>query len=364
MATPDASFDYKLRHEEASPFARTYFRRCGDIAVSSIGVGTYLGDPTDAVDESYYEALTTALAGGVNVVDTAINYRHQRSERVVGRALADAEVDRDEVFVSTKGGFVAFDGERPADPSAYVRKEYIDAGLAGPNDFARGSHCIAPDYIEAQLDRSLENLDVEEIDLYYVHNPETQLLTRSRAEVYDQLEETFTRLEERAAAGDIRRYGVATWDAFRVPKGHESYLALPEVISRARAAARAAGNAATHLRAIQLPFNVYMADAFTVSAHDAAEGTQSALWFAHEAGLNVFTSASLAQGEVVDGIPDAVAARLSGETNAQRAINFARSAPGVTCALVGMGSPAHVEENIAAGTFEPMGADSFDAVFE
>jgi aryl-alcohol dehydrogenase-like predicted oxidoreductase len=63
-------------------------------------------------------------------------------------------------------------------------------------------------------------------------------------------------------------------------------------------------------------------------------------------------------------LPSAVAAELAGDTTAQRAINFARSAPGVTTALVGMSSPAHVAENVAAGTFDPLGASAFDAIFE
>jgi aryl-alcohol dehydrogenase-like predicted oxidoreductase len=268
------------------------------------------------------------------------------------------------VVVATKGGFVPFDGERPADPGRWIREEYVDTGLVEREDLARGQHCIAPDYIDDQLDRSLANLGVDTVDLYYVHNPETQLAARSREAVYDQLEATFTRLEERAAAGDIRQYGVATWQAFRVPADHEQYLSLAEVVSRARAAAKAAGNTATHFRAIQLPFNVVMADAFTVEAQEGADGPQSALWFAHEAGLDVFTSASLAQGELTEGLPADVAQRVAGETSAQRAINFARSGPGVTCALVGMGSPDHVAENVAAGTHPPLGADEFDAVFE
>ncbi len=117
---------------------------------------------------------------------------------------------------------------------------------------------------------------------------------------------------------------------------------------------------------MQLPFNVHMADAFTVAAHDTAEGRQSALRFAHEAGLSVFTSASIGQGELsTEGsVPDAVAAKLAGDTPAQRALNFARSAPGVTCSLVGTSSADHLEENLAAGTFTPMGADAFDATFE
>jgi aryl-alcohol dehydrogenase-like predicted oxidoreductase len=362
MATDDGTYEFKLRHGD--DFGRTYFRRFDGLAISSIGVGTYLGDPTDAVDARYRDAIATALEGGINVVDTAINYRCQRSERAVGDAIEGADVDRDAVFVSTKGGFLPFDGERPDDPGEYVRREFVETGPVERDDLARGQHCIAPDFIDAQLDWSLDNLGVEEIDLYYVHNPETQLQARSREDVYDQLEATFTRLEERAADGDISTYGVATWNAFRVPESHDQYLSLSEVISRARSAAKAAGNTATHLRAIQLPFNVFMADAFTVESHEGPEGPQSALWFAHEAGLNVFTSASIAQGDLAAEIPESVGERLAGDSTVQRAINFARSAPGVTSSLVGMSHPEHVEENLGAGRFDPLGADAFDAVFE
>ncbi|MFC6975586.1 aldo/keto reductase [Halomicroarcula sp. GCM10025709] len=361
MATREATWAYRDDHDD---FARTFYRRFGEGVVSSIGVGTYLGDPTDERDEAYHDAIVTALEGGINLVDTAINYRHQRSERVVGRALADADVDREAVVVATKGGFVPFDGERPADPGAFVRSEYLDTGVVDREALVRGQHCLAPAFLDDQLDRSLSNLGLETIDLYYVHNPETQLADNSRAAVYDQLEAAFERLEERAAAGDIEHYGVATWEAFRVPQGHDSYLSLPEVVERARAAADSAGNAATHLRAIQLPFNVRMADAFTVAAHEGADGAQSALWFAHEAGLDVFTSASIMQGQLADAIPEEVAARLSGATDAQRAINFARSGPGVTASLVGTGSVEHANENVEAGRYEPLGADAFDAVFE
>ncbi len=113
MATAQGTFDYKERHDG---FARTYFRRVGDRAVSSIGLGTYLGDPDDETDDAYREAIQLALESGVNVVDTAINYRHQRSERVVGEALAESDVPREAVFVATKGGFLPFDGDRPDDP--------------------------------------------------------------------------------------------------------------------------------------------------------------------------------------------------------------------------------------------------------
>ncbi len=364
MATGPATWAYRDRHHES--FGRTFFRRWGDGLVSSLGLGTYLGEPTDAVDSQYEAAIATALEGGCNVIDTAINYRCQRSERTVGRALADSEVSRDAVFVATKGGFLPFDGEQPTNPGQYIRETYVDTGLIDPDTLVAGSHCLAPAFIDDQLERSLENLELETIDCYYLHNPETQLRENSREAVYDQLEAAFCQLERRAAAGDIRQYGVATWDAFRVQPDHPSYLSLPAVIERARAAAREVGTGGTHFGAIQLPFNIGMADAFTVKAHNTPEGPKSALWFAADAGINVFISASIGQGALAaDGsIPGEVAAKLEGETPVGRAINFARSAPGVTASLVGMSRPEHVEENLAACTFDPLGAMAFDAVFE
>jgi aryl-alcohol dehydrogenase-like predicted oxidoreductase len=361
MVTKAATWAYRDRF--ADEVARTYFRRFGDGIVSSVGAGTYLGDPTDAVDERYREALVRALESGVNVLDTAVNYRCQRAERVVGAALREADVERDAVMVATKGGFVPFDGSRPEDPAASVRERFFDTGLVDPDDLVRGN-CITPAFVEAMLDRSLENLGLDRVDCYYVHNPETQLERFDSETVYDRLEATFERLETRAQDGDLDHYGVASWECFRVPTDHDSYLSLPEVASRARSAAASAGSAATHFRAVQLPFNVTMADAFSVAAHPSVEGPQSALAFAADAGLNVFTSASIAQGDLARGLPAAVAERVAGDTPAQRAINFARSAPGVTSALVGMGSPEHVAENVRAGTFEPLGASAFDEVFE
>ncbi|MEZ3115265.1 aldo/keto reductase [Halobaculum sp. MBLA0147] len=364
MATADGTWRYRDRFGDS--FGRTYFRRFGPGVVSSLGVGTYLGAPTAAVDDAYREVLTTALDAGVNLIDTAVNYRAGRSERVVGDALEASDTPREAVVVATKGGFVPFDGERPDDPAGYVRERFLDTGLLAGEDLARGSHAIAPDFLDAMLDRSLDRLDLDTVDCYYVHNPETQLAVRDRAAVYDRLEAAFELLERRRAAGDLGRYGVATWDALRVPRDHDAHLDLGEIRARAERAADTVGVDDHGFAAVQLPFNVRMADAFTVRSHTHGDERVSALEFAHREGLSVFTSASVGQGELADeeAIPPAVAAELEGDTPVQRAINFARSAPAVTAALVGVHDVAHLRENVAAGTFDPMGASQFDDVFE
>jgi aryl-alcohol dehydrogenase-like predicted oxidoreductase len=78
MATQSATWAYREAHDD---FARTYFRRFSDCVVSSIGMGTYLGDPTNEQDDRYRQAVEDALRSGINVLDTAMASPTTRSER-------------------------------------------------------------------------------------------------------------------------------------------------------------------------------------------------------------------------------------------------------------------------------------------
>jgi len=368
MATREALWAYRDRFGDA--FGRTYFRRFGPGVAASVGIGTYLGAPTDTVDERMRETITLGLESGVNHIDTAVNYRCGRSERVVGEAIERAEIDREAVIVATKGGFLPFDRTPPDDPAAYVRDRFVEPGLV-ESDALAGRHTLAPGALAWSLDRSMTRLGVDRVDCYYLHNPETQLAVRSRAAVYDAIEAAFEFCERRRVAGDIGRYGIATWDALRVAADHDAHLSLDALLTRARRAGEAVGPTDDHgFEVIQLPFNVQMAAAFTRATQrppgDAAGDRLSTLRFAHEAGLSVVTSASIAQGALAaaDAISPPVDAQLAGETPAQRALTFARSAPAVSCSLVGTTTPAHLRENVAAGTFDPLGAGTFDAIFE
>src|SRR5579872_150125 len=104
-----------------------------DLWISSIGMGTYLGEPDAATDQRYTNTALHAMANGVNLLDSAINYRFQRSERSLGAALKQAvergSLQRDEVLVCTKAGYLTYDGTVPADPREYFVKEYIESGI-------------------------------------------------------------------------------------------------------------------------------------------------------------------------------------------------------------------------------------------
>src|SRR3989338_8793821 len=156
-----------------------HFRPFQDLWASSIGLGTYLGESDDATDARYAEAVESALAHGCNVFDTAINYRCQRSERALRRTVAAllsaGRVARDEFILCTKGGYLPFDGHVPADPGRYVVQTVLEPGLASYEDLVAGCHCLSPAYLDYTLRTSLRNLQVESVDVYFLHNPEPQL---------------------------------------------------------------------------------------------------------------------------------------------------------------------------------------------
>jgi len=360
-ATPEGTARFRERFLSRLP---GHFRKAQDLWFSSIGLGTYLGEPTPAYDARYREAVARAVELGTNVIDTAINYRHQRSERCVGEALrsltASNQLRRDEIILATKGGFLNFPGDEPADPSAYFNEKLIESGLVRPEEVVAGCHVMSPRFLENQIETSRENLGVETIDIYYLHNPETQLREVSREEFFRRLRAAFEALEKAVTLGKIRLYGTATWNAYRVGPESREALSLTEVLHTAE---QVAGRQ-HHFRAVQLPFSVALPEALTACTQVLNGRPVPCLQVAREHGLTVFASAPILQGRLAKDLPLEIRQWCPGlRTDAQRAIQFARSAPGVTCVLVGMSQRHHVEENLATGSVSPLTLAEFRAIF-
>ena len=361
-ATVEGTKRYAASHVERAD-ARHFRELPGAVRASSLGLGTYLGREDAATDALYEKAIARALERGINVLDAAINYRHQRSERAIGRALATCIargiVAREGVVVTTKGGYLAFDGETPPDPRAYFTSTYVQPGIVRPGDVV-GWHCMTPRFLADQIDRSRANLGLETIDVYYVHNPETQLDEVQRPQFLTRLRSAFEALEEAVRARKIRWYGAATWNGFRVPPQERGHLSLGEVL----AAARDAGGADHHFRVVQLPYNLAMPEAFTLANQRADAGLVPMLRAAEHAGLYTMASASVMQGQLSRGLPPELGAALPGlTTDAQRALQFVRSAPGIGTALVGMKTVAHVEENAGVAKIPPVPWEQFQRLF-
>jgi len=351
-ATPPGTESFRHRFEGS--FAKDYFRKTTfGLTVSSIGIGTYLGDPTDAIDAEYEAAVGYAIRSGINVVDTAINYRAQRSERAIGAALrrliAGGELARDQIVVCTKGGYVPLDQNPPASREEYleyVRREFVDTEILTPKELVGGGHSLAPRFLKYCLAKSRQNLGLRTIDTYYVHNPGQQLGAVPPERLLARLRDAFAALEEAADRGEIGVYGVATWDSLRAPPESPQHLELADMVQVAR---ELAGDQ-HRFRAMQMPINLGMREAAIAPTQTIDGRLVTALDAADHLGITVVASATLMQSKLAAGLPDEARTVLPGFTSdAQRAVAFTRRLPNVDVALVGMKQSQHVDDTLQAG---------------
>jgi aryl-alcohol dehydrogenase-like predicted oxidoreductase len=361
-ATADGTLRYAARFQGRS--AAGHFREIrGGLVLSSIGIGTYLGEPDDATDLAYTDAVVAAVESGINVVDSAINYRFQRSERAIGAALKDLFAkgySRDEIVLCTKAGFLTPDGEMPADPNSYFSREFLERGIFTTDDIAAGCHCMAPGYLSDQLERSRRNLGVATTDVFYLHNPETQLSEVSPEVFRARIREAFLFLESAVASKAIRAYGLATWNSFRDDPKANGYLSLKEMADIAR---DVAGDD-HHFRFVQLPFNIAMPEALTRPNQMIDGKLVPMVQAARALNIALITSAALLQGQLTKNLPPFIRAALGLEDNSSLALQFARSVPGLTTALVGMSDVQHVKANTQLVSVEPASREQFLKLFE
>ena len=346
----------------ASRAAAGHFREVQRLALSSLGMGTYLGQPDTKTDEGYAAAAVAAVENGINVLDAAINYRFQRSERSIGAALQQLTArgfEREEIVVCTKGGYLTPDGAMPVDPNEYFFREYIQPGIFTAKDIVAGSHCMTPRFLQNQLDRSLRNLGVDCIDVYYLHNPESQLSEIPKPEFLKRVRDAFQYLESAALRGKIQYYGLATWNGFRQDASARDSMQLAEIEEIAH---QLAGG--THrFRFVQLPFNLGMTEALTLGNQTVKGQLKTVMEAASELNITLIASASLLQGQVARNLPLFVAEAFGLEDDAERALQFVRSSPGITTGLVGMSRVEHVRANTRLVNIAPATVDQFTKLF-
>ncbi len=361
-ATASGTGHYRSRFEKIA--ATGHFRQSQALWLSSIGLGTYLGNHDAEADRLYHDATTRAVESGCNVIDTAINYRHQRSERAIATALKELATkgfNRDEIVIASKGGFIPFDGSPPRDARRYFEDTFVKPGVALLSDVVANCHCMTPGYLLSQLDRSLSNLDVECIDIYYIHNPEIQLGTIARDEFNSRLLKAFEALEGAVADGKIRMYGAATWNGFRNEPSAGDFLSLAEIV----AIAEKAGGRDHRFKVIQLPLNLGMSEALSLSNQELRGKSMTVLEAAQALDITVMCSASVLQGQLTRNLPSLIGEAFQGlDSDCQRALQFVRSTPGVTTALVGMKQAAHVDENMQTAKVPPASWEQYSKLFQ
>ena len=183
-----------------------------------------------------YEAIkTSVLSGGVNHIDTAPNYRYMKSERTVGKILTVLErkydIDRQQLFVTSKGGYIPEDGDELISRSTMIDDLISEHGVPADSIQKESGHCMDPKFLEHTLNESLNRLNLECLDVFYLHNPyEAQGPYNTDNVFFDRLGKAFEFLESAVEQGKIRDYGMATYSCFRAkPSQSNVYLNLQKV---------------------------------------------------------------------------------------------------------------------------------------
>ena len=353
-ATPEGTKKFAERQADVP---KQNYTNVHNLTLSNVGIGTYLGNPDAETDKIVETAVKKSILGGINVTDSAINYRAQKAERSMGNAISQLinnnDISREEIFVSTKNGYVTNDGDIQEDLMQYVMREYGKTGIVNEGDISPGYHCMTLPYLNDQLERSLKNLGLECVDLMYLHNSVEGQTHLPRDQFLKNLKGVFDFYEKKRKEGKIRFYGMATWECFRVTPENPLFLQLAEVMD---IAIQAGGN--DHgFRFIQLPFNLMLDQAYLTKNHSIYGKTVSVLEAAQEFNLGVFTSVPLMQGKLLtaDVIPE-----FGNSSASVRLLQFARSTPGITAPLIGHKLESHVKENMDVMKIPPLSELEFN----
>ena len=277
FATKEGTEKYAKRNSDEIPADNFKSPFDSDLKLSSLGIGTYMGPPDDKTDFLMYNGIkNSVLSGGINVIDTAINYRYQKSERTVGTVLNSLVnkygYSRDEFFVASKGGYIPDDSDQGI-PGRILVEDLIREGKMEKSDVIQENiHCMHPSFLELQLEQSLKNMNLETLDLYYLQNAyEMQGPHNTDNIVMDRFAAAFEFLESAVEEGKIKNYGLATWLCFRAKSSEEKiYLNLQKVVELAE---KVVGKN-NHFNYIQVPINVMMPEAFIEPWQDFEETRQ------------------------------------------------------------------------------------------
>jgi aryl-alcohol dehydrogenase-like predicted oxidoreductase len=359
FATPEGTRKF-MENAIKNGIANSHFRSFQNLNFSSLGIGTYLGEITAEDDKDLENAIYQSVkSGAMNVIDTAINYRSMKSEKNIGnsikRLIDDRIISRDQVFISTKNGYITNDGDYPTiDVLEYMQKMFISQGIIDSKDISSGYNVLNPNYIRKCIDKSLTNMQLDTIDLVYVHNAyESWFEDITRDQFGEMLRRVFEVYEEYRLENKIRYYGMATWTCFRLPRSEEGYLSLEGVL---KIAENVAGK--DHgFRFIQLPYNLAYREAYLLKNQSVgSDNNLTILEACNKLKIGVFTSVPLLQSKLIDAkIPD----YLGYKNQLLKIVQITRSTPNVIAPLIGQKKPNHVKQNVELAKVGPLNISEF-----
>jgi aryl-alcohol dehydrogenase-like predicted oxidoreductase len=347
------------------------------MSVSRIGFGCYRVDDRSAI---FAEALAQALTSGCTLIDTSTNYTDGGSERCVGQVtgalLSEGKIRRDQISVVSKIGYVQGQNLRLAD-----KREREGRAFAEMVKYTDGCwHCIHPDFLADQLDRSLERLRLPFLDVCLLHNPEyffSDAVHRGagtgrenlRDEFYRRLQAAFAYFESEVARGRIRSYGISS-NSCTAPEGDPEMTSLDRML----AAAVAAGGPQHHFTTLQLPLNL-MESGAVFEPNNAGKTVLQAAAAANVAvlvnrPLNAIVKGHLMrfsgalEGKLAPAIDPLLPRERRSATLSQKVLHILVSTPGVSSVLLGMRQPAYVDDALPVLSWEPLPHETVRRIFE
>jgi aryl-alcohol dehydrogenase-like predicted oxidoreductase len=335
----------------------SHFKIIENLKLSSVGMGTYLGNLSAQDDDDLEKSLYFSIKeGGINVIDSSINYRSMLSEKCIGRAISrlieEEVIDRESVFICTKNGYVTNDGDlRKIDIDSYLQLMFLNNNILSHSDLSPSYHIMNPNYISRCIDKSLCNMGFNTIDLIYIHNSfESWYNVVDRSTYHEMLSRVFQLYEDFRQRGKINFYGMATWNCFTSKENSKGYLSLKEVVN----IANDVGGSNNGFKFIQLPFNMSLNEPYTFRNQPTETSSKATLLeSAQKYGIHVFTSVPLYQGKLLqtkldksplDNLP----------SMSLKLLQFARSTPGIAAPLIGQKKLSHTKENIMISKYAPL----------
>ncbi len=363
-ATKEATYDFAKKFSTYKDF----YIQSNDLIFSKLGLGTFNKEPYKEENYvfHYIEAVKEAVKNGINLIDTASNYRYGQSEKEIGSALKELldedTVKREELIICSKGGFIQLDYPFPENPYTWINENIIQKGLAAKEDIELDQHCMTPDYLEWSCKKSLENTGVDSFDIYYLHNPEMQILKLGEKDFYKQIESIFKRFEKLADQGLFKYYGVAVWNGF-ISEINER-ISLEKLVE----IAKKVGGENHRFKYIQTPFNMGKTTAYTTATQKVKGEPCTLIQAAHRLGVGVISSSSLLQmnlfkksfsaetGVVLDD-------SMTLKSDIQLALQFVRSTPGIVSSLFGSRVPVNIRHNCEISKIRAVPRTKYDLLY-
>lgn len=363
FATLQSTLDFAKKFSHYKDF----YIKHNDLIFSKLGLGTFNPEPYKEENYvfHYIESVKESIKNGINFIDTASNYRYGHSEKEIGIALNELgdEVKREELIICSKGGFIQLEYPFPKNPYEWIEENIIEKNLAKKEDIEIDQHCISPNFLEWSCKRSIQNLGVKSLDIYFLHNPEMQYMKLGEKKFYKKIENIFQRFEKLADEGLFRYYGVAVWNGFTSQTGE--LISLEKLVK----IAKKVGGENHRFKYIQTPFNMAKTNIYTQDTQSVDGAKCTLLQAAHRLNIGVISSSSLLQmnlfkksfspesGVILD-------ESMTLTSDIQLALQFVRSTPGIISSLFGSIKPLHVKQNIEISKVKSVSRAKYDLLYK